>query len=72
VSRTPAAELARVKATYPAWSIRRVNGGEGFTAHRGGDRIHARTLGELEHELMIRFTPGPARQEDTSRLRNTN
>jgi hypothetical protein len=56
VSRTPAAELARVKVAYPSWSIRPVASGQGFTAIRQGTgaRVHARTLAELEHALNAR------------------
>jgi hypothetical protein len=35
VSRTPAAAIARIKATHPAWSVREVRSGRGWTAkHR--------------------------------------
>ena len=52
MSRTPAAELARLKVTYRSWDIRRAEG-TGFTAERrdkrGGLRsIYAPDLPELE------------------------
>jgi hypothetical protein len=35
VSRTPAAAIARIKAAHPAWSVREVRSGKGWTArHR--------------------------------------
>jgi hypothetical protein len=58
VSRTPAAELARLKVAFPDWSIRPVRSGDsaGFTARRGlegggSQLLFAPTLAELEHEL---------------------
>jgi hypothetical protein len=57
MSRTPAAELARLKVTYRNWDIRHAEGeGAGFTAERrdkrGGLRsIYAPTLPELEAAL---------------------
>jgi hypothetical protein len=60
VSRTPAAQIARLKVAFPHWSIRHVQPGKGagFTAHRGqegGDwqLLYAPTLAELEHELWL-------------------
>jgi hypothetical protein len=60
VSRTPAAELARLKVAFPDWSIRSVQRGEGggFTARRrledgGLQSLFAPTLAELEHELRL-------------------
>jgi hypothetical protein len=57
MSRTPAAELARLKVTYRNWHIRHAEGdGAGFTAlrrdERGGLRsLYAPTLPELEAAL---------------------
>ena len=59
MSRTAAAELARVKVRFAAWTIRRVGRGEGFTAQqeRGTGkparplRIHALTLADLNVKL---------------------
>jgi hypothetical protein len=58
VSRTPAAELARLKVAFPDWSIRPVRSGDGagFAARRGlagggSQLLFALTLAELEHEL---------------------
>ena len=60
MSRTPAAQLARLKVGFPDWSIRRVQpgNGAGFTAHRrledgGWQLLYAPTLAELEHELWL-------------------
>lgn len=60
VSRTPAAELARLKVTFPHWSVRPVAPGKGvgFTAHRRAvgyrpQSFYAPTLAELEHELWL-------------------
>jgi hypothetical protein len=59
MSRTPAAELARLKVTHPRWSIRRIEQGKGtgYTAHRREEHVapnflYAPTLGELEAGLM--------------------
>jgi hypothetical protein len=56
MSRTPAAGLARVKVKYPQWSVRRVTGGEGYTAWRPGTGEHAwaPTLAALEARLRAR------------------
>jgi hypothetical protein len=35
VSATPAAQLARLKVEHPAWTIRPVESGAGYTARRG-------------------------------------
>jgi len=60
VSRTPAAQLARLKVAFPDWSIRRVRPGKGagFTAHRrqeggGWQSLYVPTLAELEHTLRL-------------------
>jgi hypothetical protein len=60
VNGTPAAQLARVKAAFPHWSIRHVQPGKGagFTAHRkleggGWQLLYAPALAELEHELWL-------------------
>jgi hypothetical protein len=46
---TPAKHLARIKVAHPAWSIRHVSEGYGFTAHRDGyDHVWAMTLADLE------------------------
>lgn len=62
MSRTPAAELARLKVACPQWSIRRVTGGEGYTAQRRetGQRVHARTLAGLEALLARAHGSTPA------------
>jgi hypothetical protein len=65
VSRTPAAHLARLKVTYPAWSIRRVTSGQGYTAQRrdtrGGLRsIYAPDLASLETALAEALEHPPA------------
>jgi len=57
VSRTPAAELARLKLAFPEWSIRRTLAG-GFAARRmlpggGGQTVRAETLAALEYELHL-------------------
>lgn len=57
-SETPAAHLARLQVSYPAWRITRdipeVTGSRGFTAvERATGRRHlAVTVGELEAALM--------------------
>ena len=60
MSRTPAAQLARLKVGFPDWSIRRVQPGKGagFTAHRtleggGLQSLYVATLAELEHQLWL-------------------
>jgi hypothetical protein len=60
MSRTPAAELARLKVTFPDWSIRPVAPGKGggFTAHprsRSGklQPLYAPTLAHMEHQLRL-------------------
>jgi hypothetical protein len=55
VSRTPAAELARLKVTYPGWIIQRSDE-TGFMAERQDERgdvrsICAPTVAELETAL---------------------
>lgn len=57
MSRTPAAELARLKVAYPEWSIRRTAAG-GYTARRklpDGRRQIARgdTPAALEYQLHL-------------------
>ncbi len=59
MSRTAAAELARLKVRFAAWTIRRVGRGEGFTAQQEKGtgkparplRIHALTLADLNVKL---------------------
>jgi hypothetical protein len=59
MSRTAAAELARLKVRFAAWTIRRVGRGEGFTAQqekRTGKTarplsVHALTLADLNVKL---------------------
>jgi len=61
VSRTPAADLARLKVQHPGWVIRRrmVPGQPaGYTAHRkfrrgGFQSLHTVTLGGLEQALLL-------------------
>ena len=61
VSRTPAANLARLKVQHPGWVIRRrVVPGQaaGYTAHRkfsrgGFQSLHTVTLGGLEQALFL-------------------
>lgn len=50
MSRTPAAELARIKVNHPTWRIRATD--EGFEAVRDGAQIQAATLTELEASLQ--------------------
>ena len=57
MSRTPAAELARLKVAFPEWSIRRSPGG-GFTARRKLPSGRAQTargdsLPALEYRLHL-------------------
>jgi hypothetical protein len=51
VSRTPAAELARLKVTYQLWKISRT--ADGFTAieRSTGRKLTAGTVAELENAL---------------------
>jgi len=58
-SETPAAHLARLKLTYPSWSIRAIEPFEGtvYPAHRREEHlapnfVYALNLGELEAALM--------------------
>jgi hypothetical protein len=55
VSNTPAAQLARLKVTFPAWTIRPVESGTGYTAHNGatGEQVHAATVASLEYRLAV-------------------
>ena len=61
MSRTPAADLARLKVQHPGWTIRRrVFPGKrtGYTAHRklkrgGFQSLQAPTAGELEQALFL-------------------
>jgi hypothetical protein len=60
VSRTPAADLARLKVQHPGWVIRRrVLPGQAtrYTAHRkcshGFQSLHTMTLGGLEQALFL-------------------
>lgn len=60
MSRTPAAELARLKIAFPDWTIRREPPGRGggFVARRRlpGGRWQSRrgaTVAELEYELRL-------------------
>jgi hypothetical protein len=61
MSRTPAAELARLKVLHRGWMIRRrVVPGQraGYTAHRklergGFQSLRAPTAGELEQALLL-------------------
>jgi hypothetical protein len=54
---SPAAELARIKVRYPAWSIRKIDHGPDSpptylaTRASNGDEIKAETLGELDNAL---------------------
>lgn len=58
MSRTPAAELARLKVAYPAWTLRKIEQGKGagFTAQlwteHGMRSIYAPTLTGLESALI--------------------
>ncbi len=68
MSRTPAAELARLKVAFPNWSIRPVEPGKGggFTAHLrkkivGARPLYAATLAELEQQLWL-MQPGRLRE----------
>ncbi len=73
MSRTAAAELARLKVRFVAWSIRPVERGEGFTAQQKKGkrkspkpplRIHARTVSSLGAKLAEQEaggTRGPQR-----------
>jgi len=61
LSRTPAADLARLKVQHPGWTIRRrVVPGQraGYTAHRklrrgGFQSLQAPTAGALEQVLLL-------------------
>lgn len=60
VSRTPAAELARLKLAFPGWSLRRVaaSRGGGFRARRRlsdgrVQSLHGATVAELEYRLRL-------------------
>lgn len=49
----PSEHLARIRRTYPLWSIRPVDPGlgTGWTAHRGERRVWAPTLALMEAAL---------------------
>jgi hypothetical protein len=47
----PARHLDRIRREHPAWRVQHVTAGFGWTAHRGGERIWAGTLPELERQL---------------------
>ncbi len=48
----PAKHLARLKVTFPMWSLRRAEEGSGFTGHRlSGQRVWAQSLSQLESRL---------------------
>jgi hypothetical protein len=57
---SPAAVLARIKVTNPAWTIRKIEGSNGdaptYRAERTetGDVIHTAELGDLERQLWRR------------------
>ena len=59
-----AAELARLKVTYAAWTIRRTDDDAGvrYEARRNGTAIHTRSLADLETQLRSRETRGPDRR----------
>jgi len=50
-SEQPAEHLARIKRLHPLWSVQHVSKGFGWTAHRGGRRLWAATLADLERQL---------------------
>jgi hypothetical protein len=57
VSRTPAAELARLKVAFPDWAFRQLTTG-GYTARRklpDGTRqtVRGRTLADIEYQLRL-------------------
>ncbi len=57
MSRTPAAELARLKVMFPDWTIRRLTAGS-YSARRrlpDGSRqtVRGKTLGDLEYQLRL-------------------
>jgi hypothetical protein len=77
MSRTPAAELARFKVAYPAWTIRAIEPGKGTgcTAQRqearGGLRsIYAPTLAGLEERLAATARPDGGPHHDAGTRRN--
>jgi hypothetical protein len=47
----PAAQLARIRREYPAWSVRHVAEGFGFAAHCGDRRLWAATLTGLDAKI---------------------
>jgi hypothetical protein len=60
VSRTPAAELARLKLAFPDWLFRRTAVGRagGFTARRklpdgGKQSLYGQSLPDLEYQLRL-------------------
>lgn len=62
MTRTPAATAARLKVTYPKWSIREVRSGRGWTArHREtGATVYADSPAALEVTLAEVDRPPPA------------
>ena len=58
VSRTPAAELARIKAQNASWNISKIVGKENvkyvawkYAGSDGNLKVEAESLGDLEHQL---------------------
>jgi hypothetical protein len=60
---TPAAHLARLQKRFPAWTIRSVERGSGWTAQRRNghklDATYAPTLAQLEDTLSEFEARGP-------------
>lgn len=53
MSRTPAAEAARLKLTYPLWAVRRHPDGPGWIARRSGYSFSAGAPSPGTLEIMI-------------------
>ncbi|HEY5989338.1 MAG TPA: hypothetical protein VIV12_23595 [Streptosporangiaceae bacterium] len=54
MSRTPAAEFARVKLAFPLWNFTRITGPDwsGYVAQRRRTQVTATTLVNLERRLL--------------------
>ena len=59
----PARHLARLQKHFPGWTIRGVERGTGWTAHRRNihklETIYAPTLEQLEDKLIENESPRP-------------
>lgn len=62
MSERPSEHLARIKREHALWSVRPVESGLGWTAHRGERRVWAVSLGDLERQLRAADHPHARRE----------